>query len=153
MNFSAHMFFSNSQKNKRSGIFIFYLENRNSLNNSQFSSIQLLSRVRLFATPWIAACQAIPSITNSRSLLKLMSIKSVMPSSHLFKKSISENFQQRQLFHRQIVIDLFLLFCFLFPFPILWPPDAKSPFNGKDPEAGKNWRQKGKEVGGREWDG
>ena len=146
MNFSAHIFFSNSQKNNRYGIFIFYLENSNFLNNSQFSSIQLLSRVRLFATPWIAACQAVLSITNSRSLLKLMSIESVMPSSHLFKKSISEDFQQRQLFHRQIVIDLFLLFWFLFPVPILWPPDAKSPFNGKDSEAGKNWRQKGKGV-------
>ena len=49
----------------------------------QFSSVQLLSRVRLFATPWIAAHQASLSITNSRSLPKLMSIKSVMPSSHL----------------------------------------------------------------------
>ena len=49
----------------------------------QFSSVQSLSRVRLFATPWIAACQASQSITNSQSLLKLMSIKSVMPSSHL----------------------------------------------------------------------
>ena len=49
----------------------------------QFSSVQSLSRVRLFATPWIAACQASLSITNSRSLPKLMSIESVMPSSHL----------------------------------------------------------------------
>ena len=49
----------------------------------QFSSVQLLSRVRLFATPWIAACQASLSITNSRSLLKLMSLESVMRSSHL----------------------------------------------------------------------
>ena len=49
----------------------------------QFSSVQSLSRVRLFATPWIAAHQASLSITNSRSLLKLMSIESVMPSSHL----------------------------------------------------------------------
>ena len=49
----------------------------------QFSSIQLLSRVRLFATPWTAAHQASLFITNSRSLLKLMSIESVMPSSHL----------------------------------------------------------------------
>ena len=48
-----------------------------------FSSVQLLSRVRLFATPWIAACQASLSITNSQSSLKLMSIESVMPSSHL----------------------------------------------------------------------
>ena len=49
----------------------------------QFSSVQLLSRVRLFAIPWIAARQASLSITNSRSSLKLMSIESVMPSSHL----------------------------------------------------------------------
>ena len=49
----------------------------------QFSSVQLLSHVRLFATPWIAAHQASLSITNSRSLLKLMSIELVMPSSHL----------------------------------------------------------------------
>ena len=49
----------------------------------QFSSVQLLSRVRLFVTPWIAACQASLSITNSWSSLKLTSIKSVMPSSHL----------------------------------------------------------------------
>ena len=49
----------------------------------QFSSVQSLSRVRLFATPWIAACQASLSITNSQSSLKLTSIKSVMPSSHL----------------------------------------------------------------------
>ena len=48
-----------------------------------FSSVQSLSRVRLFATPWIAARQASLSITNSRSSLKLMSIESVMPSSHL----------------------------------------------------------------------
>ena len=47
------------------------------------SSVQSLSRVRLFATPWIAACQASLSITNSRSLLRLMSIESVMPFNHL----------------------------------------------------------------------
>ena len=48
-----------------------------------FSSVQLLSLVWLFATPWTAACQASLSITNSRNLLKLMSIESVMPSNHL----------------------------------------------------------------------
>ena len=48
-----------------------------------FSSVQSLSRVWLFVTPWIAACQASLSITNYRSLPKLMSIESVMPSSHL----------------------------------------------------------------------
>ena len=51
--------------------------------NIQFSSVQPLSRVRLSATPWIAARQASLSITNSRSSLRLMSIESVMPSSHL----------------------------------------------------------------------
>ena len=49
----------------------------------QFSSVQLLSRVRLFMTPWIAACQASLSITNSQGSLKLTAIESVMPSSHL----------------------------------------------------------------------
>ena len=48
-----------------------------------FSSVQSLSRVRLFATPWTAARQASLSITNSRSLLQIMSIESVMPSNHL----------------------------------------------------------------------
>ena len=49
----------------------------------QFSSVQSLSRVQFFATPWISARQASLSITNSWSLLKLMSIELVMPSSHL----------------------------------------------------------------------
>ena len=47
------------------------------------SSVQLLSRVQLFVTPWTAACQASLSITHSQSLLKLMSIELVMPSNHL----------------------------------------------------------------------
>ena len=49
----------------------------------QFSSVQSLSRVRLFATPWIAARQASLSITKSWSSLRLTSIEAVMPSSHL----------------------------------------------------------------------
>ena len=49
----------------------------------QFSSVQLLSRVRLFATLWTAVHQASLSITNSRSSLRLMSIESMMPSNHL----------------------------------------------------------------------
>ena len=49
----------------------------------QFSSVQLLSHVQVFVTPWITARQASLSITNSRSLLKPMSIESVMPSNHL----------------------------------------------------------------------
>ena len=54
-----------------------------STSHIQFSSVQLLSHVWLFATPWIAARQASLSITNSRSSLRLTSIESVMPSSHL----------------------------------------------------------------------
>ena len=50
--------------------------------NICFSSVQLLSCVQLFANPWTAACQASLSITNSQSLLKLMSIELVMPSNH-----------------------------------------------------------------------
>ena len=49
----------------------------------QFNSVQSLSRVLFFATPWIAACQASLSITNCWSLPKRMSIESVMPSNHL----------------------------------------------------------------------
>ena len=49
----------------------------------QFSSVQSLSHVQLFVTPWTTACQASMSITNSRSLSKPMSIESVMPSNYL----------------------------------------------------------------------
>ena len=49
----------------------------------QFNSVQLLSHVQLFVTPWTAARQASLSITKSRNLLRLMSIESVMPSNHL----------------------------------------------------------------------
>ena len=54
-----------------------------SLHRKLFSSVQSLSHVQLFVTPWIAGRQASLSITNSRSSLKLTSIESVMPSSHL----------------------------------------------------------------------
>ena len=69
------------------------------------SSVQSLSRVQLFATPWTAARQVSLSITNSQSLPKLMSIESVMPSSHLilchpflFLPPASESFPMSQLF-------------------------------------------------------
>ena len=55
----------------------------------QFSSVQSLSPVWLFATPWIAACQASLYITNSQSSPKLISIESVMPSSHFILSSPS----------------------------------------------------------------
>ena len=61
-----------------------YIKSRwNGMIRKTFSSVQSLSRVWLFQTPWMAACQASLSITNSQSLLKLMPIESVMPSSHL----------------------------------------------------------------------
>ena len=53
------------------------------VSRGQFSSVQSLSHVLLFATPWIAASQASLSITNSQSSLRLTSTESVMPSSHL----------------------------------------------------------------------
>ena len=53
------------------------------ISEVRISSVQLLIRVLLFATPWIAACQASLSITKSWSLLRLMSIESVIPSNHL----------------------------------------------------------------------
>ena len=56
-------------------------------SRDQFSSVQSLSRVRLFETPWIAACQASLSITISQSSLRLMSFESVMPYSHLILSS------------------------------------------------------------------
>ena len=57
--------------------------NTNITNHPSISSVQLLSHIRLFATPWTAPCQTSLFITNSQSLLKLMSIQSVMPSNHL----------------------------------------------------------------------
>ena len=60
-----------------------YLFDRHFIWVLQFSSVQSLSCVQLFATPWTAACQASLSITNSQSLPKLMSIELVMPSNHL----------------------------------------------------------------------
>ena len=65
-------------------ILLYHLSHQGSpLAHHQFSSVQSLSRVRLFLTPWIAARQASLSITNSRSSLRLTSTESVMPSSHL----------------------------------------------------------------------
>ena len=70
--------------NSDGSIIYFYGNIMNFMNlNLQFSSVQLLSCIRLFVTPWIAAHQASLSITNSRRSLKLTSIESVMPSSHL----------------------------------------------------------------------
>ena len=60
---------------------MYHVPSRENINS--FSSVQSLSCVQLFATPWTEARQASLSITNSRSLLKLMSIESVVPSNHL----------------------------------------------------------------------
>ena len=64
-------------------LIIFFAAKDGETLSVQVSSVQSLSRVRLFTTPWIVACQASLSITNSRSSLKLKSIESVIPSSHL----------------------------------------------------------------------
>ena len=65
------------------GTIITTLKSLDTLISGDFSSVQLLSRIRLFVTPWTTAFQAYLSITNSWSLLKLMSIELVMPSNHL----------------------------------------------------------------------
>ena len=70
--------------------------------------VQWLSRVWLFATPWAAACQASLSITNSRSLLKLMPIESVMPSNHLILCHplllLTSNFPSIRVFSNESVL-------------------------------------------------
>ena len=71
------------EKTYKTGLSGFLLRSNCSQTIPKFSPVQSLSRVQLFATPWTAVCQASLSITNSRSLLKLMSIESVMPSNHL----------------------------------------------------------------------
>ena len=63
--------------------FMFWMEIFLKGDGHSINSIHSLSCVQLFVTPWTAACQASPSITNSRSSPKLMSIELVMPSSHL----------------------------------------------------------------------
>ena len=70
-------------ENSHQGSKVFIRNNKKWIPNVKFSSFQLFSRVRLFATPLIAARQASLSIINSWSFLKLMPIKLVMPSSHL----------------------------------------------------------------------
>ena len=72
----------------------------------QFSSVQSLSRVWLFATPWIAAHQASLSITNSQSSPKLTSIESVMPSSHLIlcRSILGTYWPGEFLFHYPIIL-------------------------------------------------
>ena len=76
----------------------------------QFSSVQLLSCVWLFETLWTAACQASLSITNSRSLPKLMSIESVMPSNHLILcwplLLLSSTFPSIRIFSNESVLHI-----------------------------------------------
>ena len=87
----------------------------------QFSSVQSLSRVRLFATPWIIACQASLSITNSRSLLKLMSIKPLMPSTHLILRL--------PLLLLPLIFPSIRVFSSESPLRIRWPKDSSFSFS------------------------
>ena len=79
----------------------------------QFSSVQLLIPVQLFATAWTAACQASLSILNSQSLLKLMAIESVMPSSHFILCHplllLPSSFPSIRVFSNELIV------------PIRWP--------------------------------
>ena len=80
------------------------------MNSKNSQSVQLLSDVWLLVTPWAAACQASLSITNTRSLLKLISIESVMPSSHLmlchFLLLLPSNFPSLKVFSNESVLHL-----------------------------------------------
>ena len=89
----------------------------------QFSSVQSLSRVRLFATPWIAARQASLSITNSRSSLRLTTIESVMPSHPLSSPPTPAPNH----------IHIFILFLILFPFTFLQNIEQSSLCNTVNP--------------------
>ena len=78
-----HNFFIHSSVNGLLGcLHVLAIVNSAAINNG-IRSVQSLSRVRLFATPWTAAHQALLSITNSQSLLKLMSIELAMPCNHI----------------------------------------------------------------------
>ena len=86
--FCGYVFHFSLNVHNRSGVARSHLQRWSSLPlrlhlSIRFRSVQSLSHARLFATPWTAARQASLSFTNSRSLLKLMSIESVMPSNHL----------------------------------------------------------------------
>ena len=110
-----------------------------------FSSVQSLSRVWLFATPWITACQASLSITNSQSSLKLTSIKLVMPSSHLILchplfllPSIPPSIRVFSNCKPSFLLMLFVLSCKTWNVvkPGAWlarPPSRAQQFNNKIP--------------------
>ena len=86
-----------------------------------FSSVQSLSHVWLLETPWTAACQASLSITNSQSLLKLMSIESVKPSNYLILC--------RPLLHLPSVFPSIRIFSNESPLHIRWPKYWSFSFN------------------------
>ena len=92
--------------------FGFHIYSWSSSSWSSISSVQSLSRVQLFATPWTAACQASLSITNSQSIPKLMSIESVMPS-HLILC--------RHLLLQPSIFPRFRVFSNESVLPIRWP--------------------------------
>ena len=114
------------------------------------------SVIWLFETPWTAARQVSLSFTISQSLLKLMSIESVMPSKHLILchpfSSCLQSFPPLGSFCWPMPAACVAVFgaTHLFPgrtdaeAPILWPPDAKSWLTGKDSDAGKDWCKRGR---------
>ena len=85
------------------------------------SSVQALSCVRLFATPWTAACQASLSITNTQSLLKFMSIESVIPFNNLIlcrPLLLPSIFPSVRVFSNESVLPIRLPKCWIFSFSI-----------------------------------
>ena len=91
------------------------------LNKITFSSVQSVNHVRLFVTPWTAARQASLSITNSRSLLKHVSIESVMPSNHLIlchPLLLPSNFPSIRVFSKESALHIRWPKCWSFSFSI-----------------------------------
>ena len=106
----------------------------NIVNQYQYKIVvfQSLSRVQLFATPWTAACQASLSFTIFQSLLKLMSIKSVMPSNHLIL--CCSFLLLRSIFHSIRVFSNELAFC------IRWPKNWSISFSISPSTDGRKWQ-------------
>ena len=98
-----------------------------------YISVQLLSCVLLFVTPWTEAHQAILSITNSQSWLKLMSIESVMPSNHLILYSplllMPSIFPSIRVFSSESVLHIRWLKYWSFSFSIIFPMNIQDWFH------------------------
>ena len=115
-------------------------------NNKFEAEVESLSRVPLFATPWTAVHQASLSITSSRSLLKFMSIESVMPSNHLIRQPLlpPSIFPSIRVFSSELVLCIRWPKCYSFSFSITLklaenPGDSGKPWAHETANTGLIW--------------